>query len=164
MHDRHTRSSSNNNLAIPKCHTEYYKHALCYSGSVLMERTTSRNMTKTFSSFFQNNVEAISPYSCFQWIVVILNFDFICLVNTIIYIILPCIFNLLYYLVQVNYMYLYFAVISYADVYSIGLLVNLLTLCICLFIVIQCTFIMIVNCFYPRGPIGNQLLLNGLPW
>ena len=35
MHDRHTRSSSNNNLAIPKCHTEYYKHALCYSGSVL---------------------------------------------------------------------------------------------------------------------------------
>ena len=49
------------------------------------------------------------------------------------------------------YMYLYFAVISYADVYSIALLVNLLTSCICLFIVIQCTFIMIVNVFIP-GP------------
>ena len=34
MHDRHTRSSSNNNLAIPKCHTEYYKNALCYSERV----------------------------------------------------------------------------------------------------------------------------------
>ena len=57
-------------------------------------------------------------------------------------------FNLSYYLVHVNYMYLY---LSYADVYSIGLLVNLLTSCICLFIVIQCTFIMIVNVFIP-GP------------
>ena len=39
IHDRATRSSSNNtNLAIPKCHTEYYKHALCYSGSMLWNK------------------------------------------------------------------------------------------------------------------------------
>ena len=35
IHGRDTRSSSNNNLAIPKCRTEYYNHALRCSGSVL---------------------------------------------------------------------------------------------------------------------------------
>ena len=35
IHGRDTRSSSNNTLAIPKCRTEYYNHALRCSGSVL---------------------------------------------------------------------------------------------------------------------------------
>ena len=38
MHDINTRSSSNQNLAIPKCHTEYYNHALCCSGSILWNK------------------------------------------------------------------------------------------------------------------------------
>ena len=35
IHCRDTRSHSNNNLAILKCRTEYYNHALRCSGSVL---------------------------------------------------------------------------------------------------------------------------------
>ena len=38
IHQINTRSSSNNNLAVPKCHTEYYTHALCCSGSILWNK------------------------------------------------------------------------------------------------------------------------------
>lgn len=41
IHDRNTRFSSNNNLAIPKCRTEYYSHSLRCSGSILWNRLSN---------------------------------------------------------------------------------------------------------------------------
>ena len=63
MHDRHARSSSNNNLSAIQ---NTIKTPFVIQEAFYGTNYTSRNTTKTFSAFFQNNVEAISPYSCFQ--------------------------------------------------------------------------------------------------
>ena len=41
IHDRNTRFSCNNNLAIPKCRTEYFSHSLRCSGSILWNRLSN---------------------------------------------------------------------------------------------------------------------------